>query len=256
VRITRLRLFHYRNISDLEIFPSAGTSLFSGRNGQGKTNLLESIYLLGYGKSFRTSVPKNCIQHGNRECLVEGTIEHGQLKRDLKISITNEGKKLYLFGKPVALDEFVGNLHLLAFSHQNISVVRGGPSDRRAFLDRAMVTLYPDHVGCLTTYGRALKQRNRILASASEGRAGIDKHLLDSWEESLVKPGARILINRMRYVEQMKEELHQGLIGPEVLKMHYFSTVGKVGVFIRLVIMIKGPGTLRSARIAMTSNST
>jgi DNA replication and repair protein RecF len=228
VRITRLRLFHYRNISDLEIFPSAGTSLFSGRNGQGKTNLLESIYLLGYGKSFRTSVPKNCIQHGNRECLVEGTIEHGQLKRDLKISITNEGKKLYLFGKPVALDEFVGNLHLLAFSHQNISVVRGGPSDRRAFLDRAMVTLYPDHVGCLTTYGRALKQRNRILASASEGRAGIDKHLLDSWEESLVKPGARILINRMRYVEQMKEELHQGLIGPEVLKMHYFSTVGKV----------------------------
>lgn len=224
MQITRLRLFHYRNIEELEIFPSGGTSLFSGRNGQGKTNLLESIYFLGYGRSFRTAIPKDCIQHGQQECRVEGTIEHGQLKRDLQVSITPAEKKLLLLGKPVALDGFIGNLHVLAFTHKHLSVVRGGPADRRAFLDRAMVSLYPGHVSCLAAYGRALKQRNTILASVREGQGG-SGHLLDSWDEALVGPGASILHNRLRYVEQMKEELPQGLFDTEVLKMHYASGV-------------------------------
>ncbi len=225
MQITRLRLFHYRNIGELEIFPSAGVSLFSGRNGQGKTNLLESIYLLGYGKSFRTSIPRDCIQHGQQECRIEGTIQHGQSTRDLQITITTAEKKLLLLGKPVALDEFVGNLHLLVFTHQHLSVVRGGPADRRAFLDRAMITLYPGHVSCLTAYGRALRQRNSVLSSTREGKKSIDDTLLDSWDEAIIKPGARILLNRMHYVEKMKGELPQGLFETEVLKMHYLSTV-------------------------------
>jgi DNA replication and repair protein RecF len=225
VQLTRLRLFQYRNIQELEIFPSSGASLFVGRNGQGKTNLLEAMYFLGFGKSFRTAMPKDCIQHGQLECRIEGTMQHGSLTRDLQIWISKTEKKLFLLGKPVALDAFVGNLHLLAFTYDHLKVVRGGPADRRAFLDRAMVTLYPGHVRCLAAYGRALKQRNRILSSAREGRRVVDSNLLDSWDEEFVKHGTRILWNRMRYVEQMKQELPQGLFGTEVLKMHYLSTV-------------------------------
>lgn len=200
-------------------------SLFSGQNGQGKTNLLESIYLLGYGRSFRTANPKDCIQHGHTLCRVEGTVEHGSLKRDLQVSISKKEKKLYLLGKSVGLEEFVGNLHILAFTHEHLNVVRGGPLDRRAFIDRAMVTVYPGHVRYLLAYGRALRQRNKMLASVREGKQRADSRLLDSWEESLVKPGAHILFNRVRYVDSMKEELPQGLFGEEDLKMHYFSTV-------------------------------
>jgi DNA replication and repair protein RecF len=225
VKLTRLRLFHYRNINELEIFPSAGTNLFSGANGQGKTNLLESIYLLGYGKSFRTATPKDCIQHGHTECRVEGTIEHGTLSRDVCVTVTHTEKKLLLLGKPVALDEFVGNLHLLAFTHEHLNVVRGAPADRRAFLDRAMVTLYPGHVNYLAVYGRSLKQRNKMLASAREAGGGIEESLIDSWDEAIIKPGARILCNRLRYVEQMKQELPQGLFAAEAMKMHYLSTL-------------------------------
>jgi DNA replication and repair protein RecF len=226
VQITRLRLFHYRNIGQLEIFPSAGTSLFSGRNGQGKTNLLESIYLLAYGKSFRTSTPRDCIQHGQAECRIEGTVSHGELQRDLQVVITNGEKRLFLFDKSVSLDDFVGNLHLLAFTHEHLNVVRGGPADRRAFLDRAMVTLYPGHVSHLTAYGRALRQKNKILASARDGKGRIEHNLLDSWDEAIADPGARIVENRLRYVERMKENLPQGLFGAEELKMHYFPSVG------------------------------
>jgi DNA replication and repair protein RecF len=224
VQITRLSLFQYRNIKKLEIFPSNGASLFVGRNGQGKTNLLEAIYMLGFGKSFRTATAKDCIQHGCAECRIEGTVVQGSLVRDLQVWITPVEKKLLMLGKPVALDEFVGNFHLLAFTYNHLNVVRGGPADRRAFLDRAMAILYPGHVRSLASYSRALKQRNKILSSAG-GEEGFDERLLDSWDEALVNPGARILWNRMRYVDQMKKELPQGLFGDETLKMHYLSTV-------------------------------
>jgi DNA replication and repair protein RecF len=116
-------------------------------------------------------------------------------------------------------------VHLLAFTHEHLNVVRGGPADRRAFLDRAMVALFPGHVTQLASYGRSVKQRNRILAAARESRGRTDENLLDSWDEALSRPGARILWNRRRYAEQMKQELPQGLFGSESLKMHYLSTV-------------------------------
>lgn len=209
----------------MEIVPSAGTNLFFGNNGQGKTNLLEAIYLLAFGKSFRTANSKECIQHDRQECRIEGRIEHGALNRDLMVSITRSEKKLFLFGKPAAIDQFVGNLHLLAFTQEHLNVVRGAPADRRAFLDRAMVSLYPGHLKYLADYGRALKQRNRILSSEREGKGTADQNLLDSWDEALIKPGAHILSNRLRYVKQMKEVLPQGLFGTETLKIHYFSTI-------------------------------
>jgi len=225
VQLTRLRLFNYRNLEELEIFPSAGTNMFSGLNGQGKTNLLESIYLLGYGRSFRTATPRDCIRHGQAECLIEGVVEHGDRARDLKISIALEEKKLFLLGKPASVEDFVGNLHLLAFTCDHLKVVRGGPADRRAFLDRAMVTLYPGHVAQLAAYGRALKQRNRVLSVARERKERVDDNLLDSWDEALAGPGSKILWSRRNYADQMKMELPQGLFGTEVLKMHYLSTV-------------------------------
>ena len=199
--------------------------MFSGLNGQGKTNLLESIYLLGYGRSFRTATPRDCIRHGQAECLIEGVVEHGDRARDLKISIALEEKKLFLLGKPASVEDFVGNLHLLAFTCDHLKVVRGGPADRRAFLDRAMVTLYPGHVAQLAAYGRALKQRNRVLSVARERKERVDDNLLDSWDEALAGPGSKILWSRRNYADQMKRELPQGLFGTEVLKMHYLSTV-------------------------------
>jgi DNA replication and repair protein RecF len=209
----------------LELSPSPGTNLFSGSNGQGKTNLLESIYLLGYGKSFRTSTPKDCIRHDRAECCVEGTIEHAGRTREVKVVITSEEKKLFLMNKPAPLDQFLGNLHLLAFTHEHLKVVRGSPADRRAFLDRAMVALYPGHVAQLTMYERALKQRNRVLAEAREAQGRVDANLLDSWDEALVGPGTKVLRNRRLYADQMKEELPRGLFGTETLKLHYLSTV-------------------------------
>jgi DNA replication and repair protein RecF len=227
MQLTRLSLFQYRNIEELEIFPSQDTTLLTGRNGQGKTNLLEAVYFLGYGRSFRTSIPRDCVQHGRAEARIEGTVEHGSIAREIRVSIAGTDKKLFLRGKAVPLDEFVGAFHVLAFTQEHLKVVRGGPSDRRAFLDRAMVTLYPGHLKSLADYGRALKQRNSILLAAREERGGLDERLLESWDEAIVKAGARILWNRLRYVENMKQVLIPDMFGSETLRIHYISTAAE-----------------------------
>jgi len=226
VRIVRIRPFQYRNLGDRDIALSPGVTLFSGRNGQGKTNILEAIYFLAYGRSFHTSIPKECVRHGESLCRVEGVIERGSLRRDIAVTISGTEKKLFLMGKPASLDEFVGNLHLLAFTHEHLGVVRGSPADRRAFLDRAMVSLYPGHMAALAAYSRALKQRNNILSAIRDGKITYEPQLVDAWDESIARPGARILSNRLKYVENLKRELPKGLFGAEELKAHYLSSLG------------------------------
>jgi DNA replication and repair protein RecF len=226
VQVLKLRLYQYRNFCQQEMEFCPGTNLFCGRNGQGKTNLLEAIYLLGYGRSFRSVSPRDCIQHGREECRLEGKIEHGTMIRELGISISQaEEKKLSLHHKAVGLAEFIGNFHTLAFTQEHLKVVRGGPAERRAFLDRAMITAYPGHMQRLAAYGRALKQRNHLLGAALGSSGRMDRELLDCWDEKLIQEGGRILRNRRNYVAEMKEEFVNPLCSSENLEIRYSSLV-------------------------------
>ena len=226
MRIVQIRPFQYRNLREQDIAPGPGITLFSGLNGQGKTNILEAVYFLAYGRSFHTSVPKDCVRYGESLCRIEGVVERGSLIRELAVTISGAEKKLFLMGKPAPLDEFAGNLHLLAFTHEHLGVVRGGPADRRAFLDRAMVSLYPGHIAALAAYSRALKQRNNILCAMRDGKIKYEPQLVDAWDESIARPGARVLSNRLKYAENIKRELPKGLFGTEELKAHYYSSLG------------------------------
>ena len=225
MQLVSLRTFCFRNLAPLEIHPFPGTNLFCGRNGQGKTNLLEAIYLLGYGRSFRTAKVRECIQHGADEAAVEGEAEHGGISRNVKIQINSREKRMLIYNKPAQIDEFVGNLHVLAFTSGHLSIVRGGPGERRAFLDRAMLVLFPGHLHFLAAYSRALKQRNRILSTRAPSHAAAEGALLDSWDEALAREGARIVLNRLRYVDRLKEVMQTDLFGGEALSIQYVSTV-------------------------------
>ena len=226
MRIARVRLFNYRNLRDGDIYPSPGITLFSGCNGQGKTNILEAIYLLAYSKSFHTSTPKECVKYNAPCCRVDGVIEQGSLSRDIAVTINGTEKKVFLFGKPVPLNEFIGNLHLFAFTREHLGVVRGSPADRRAFLDRAMVSLYPEHIANLAVYNRALKQRNNVLSAVRDGKKAYEARLIDVWDEALAHSGASVLLNRLKYVEKIKTKLPKGLFASEELKIHYISSLG------------------------------
>jgi DNA replication and repair protein RecF len=230
VQVLRLRLHQFRNLDRQEVDFCPGTNLFFGQNGQGKTNLLEAIYMLGYGRSFRTPAPRDCVRHGSDQCSLEGKAEHFGMVRELGVSITSVGeKKLSLHRKPCTLAEFIGNLHVLAFTQEHLKVVRGGPAERRAFLDRAMITVYAGHMQRLAAYGRALKQRNRLLAAAAGRGVRADHDLLDSWDETLVREGSRIISDRRRYVEEMKRELANPFAAGEELEIRYASSAAAEG---------------------------
>jgi DNA replication and repair protein RecF len=154
-------------------------------------------------------------------------VQVGSISRDIRVWIGPGKKRLFLYGKNVGIEEFVGNFHVLVFAQEHLNVARGGPSERRAFLDRAMVTLYPGHMRHLAAYGRALKQRNSVLASAKIGGNRSDCDLLESWDEALAREGACIICNRTRYVEKIKKELPSGFLGPEEFKIHYLSTASR-----------------------------
>ncbi len=225
MQLNRLRVFQFRNFPQEEVLLSPGINLFRGANAQGKTNLLEAVYLLAYGKSFRTAQPQDCVQYGLKEARVDGTVSSGGLEREVAVEISPRGKRLMIHAKEVPIEEFIGNLHVLAFTSGHLEIVRGSPAQRRAFLDRAMVTLYPAHVRRLASYGRAVKHRNRVLAAARDRGVRPDESLLESWEETLVRDGARIAVNRMSYAEKMKESLPAGLFGTEILRLRYISMV-------------------------------
>jgi len=226
LRLASLTVRNFRNLQPQSIRLSPGINLFSGRNGQGKTNLLEAAYLLGFGKSFRTRLARDCIRHGERESLVHGLLEEGTRTRELQVRITPDDKELSIQGKTAGLEAFVGSLHLLAFTSEHLQVVRGAPAERRSFLDRAMITVFPAHMRHLASFGRAVKQRNRVLAAARERGEAPDEAALAAWDEALVCEGSAIVRNRMRYVARMKEAMPAGLFGDEAVRMHYLSTAG------------------------------
>jgi len=225
VQVLNLRLTRFRNFTSQEVEFCPGTNLFLGQNGQGKTNLLEAIYLFGYARSFRTSTIKECIQHGNPECVLNAEIGHGSILRVLGISISmTMDKQLTLHRKAVGLAEFIGNLHCLAFTQEHLKVVRGGPGERRAFLDRAMVTVCPGHMQRLSSYARALKQRNHLLAAALARGRNADRRLLDSWDEKVAEEGSHVLLNRLEYVGRIRQELVNAFSDTETLEIDYEAT--------------------------------
>ena len=223
VRLSTLRLFNFRNFTRAEVSFSPGSNMLFGRNAQGKTNVLEAIYILAYGKSFRTVVARDCIQHGEKLCGVEGVVEKQSVERDLGVAISSREKKLMLHRKSVGWAEFVGNLHVAAFTSEHLGVIRGGPGERRAFLDRAMVTVCPGHIARLAAYTRALRQRNKLLSFYQRQDRRVDDSLIEAWEEKLIVEGTQILRDRARYVEALKGRLPDKLFGDDTLTLQYIS---------------------------------
>jgi DNA replication and repair protein RecF len=153
-------------------------------------------------------------------------VAHGGVEKRLGVRISRSDKELSVHGRTVGLDEFAGQFHVVAFTQGHISVIRGAPAERRAFLDRALVMIYPGHVRYIAGYVRALKHRNRLLSVEAEGRQpAVDERQIECWDETLAREGARLTWNRIRYVKELKQELPQTMFGGEEVTLHYLATV-------------------------------
>ncbi len=198
MHLRRLVLHNFRNVDQVEVFPDPGFNILWGENAQGKTNILEAIYLLGHLKSFRTTRNDELIRKGFPFGRIAGEVEEKEVRHTIGVVIQEEGKNIRVDGKPVTrTTDFPGYLRSVLFAPEEVGLARGYPAGRRALLDRAVFQADPAFLELAREYQRYLKQRNRLLKEGSR----LERLL--PWSEGLVKAGARVRRMRIRYLQRL-----------------------------------------------------
>jgi len=222
-----LEAHQFRNLSG-KIFWGRGLNVISGENGQGKTNWLEAIYLLATTKSFRTQKPQEAIRFGESLAVVRGRVARSRdVHRDLQVALQHNTKMLSVNEKRETVASYLSQLHVVAFTADELEVVRGGPEARRRFLDRGVVSLHHAYVQTLADYHRVVKQKNRLLQDIAESELGLEqaRELIDPWNEQLVALSAAIHRARADYVERLRGSLRQRLFEREEVSIRYASAL-------------------------------
>lgn len=193
----------FRNVSSVRVEPGERFNLLHGLNGQGKTNLLEAIYLLGSPRSFRTARLPELVRHGEQRAEIMGAVESGGIQNTLRLVIETAGRKVEIDGKAVhKASELHGKLNAVVFSPDDTGMVRMGPESRRRYLDRAVYMGDIGYLHCWHSYQRILKQRNHLLKSS-------DRTGLDIWTEKLAETGAEVIERRLAFVAVLDGKLQK-----------------------------------------------
>jgi DNA replication and repair protein RecF len=204
-----LRTLHTRNFRNLVEEETAfhpHANIVVGRNGQGKTNLLEAIYFLATTRSFRTNRTASVFRHDELNVFVSGGVERDGLVRTLSVGLeTGEAKKrvLMINGEKVTLPGYLGALSVFAYSSARLDIIRGTPEDRRRFLDRGIASIQPAYLEQLTRYTRVLKQRNALLGEIAHHRQAVAT--LDAWDNELMVAAAAVHRSRTAYADDLAE---------------------------------------------------
>ncbi|MDD2541746.1 MAG: DNA replication/repair protein RecF [Desulfuromonadaceae bacterium] len=203
MRLCSLAVADFRNVRSVQIEPGERFNLLHGLNGQGKTNMLEAIYLLGSPRSFRTFRLPELIRHGEHRAQIHGTVESGGIENKLQLCIEAAGRKVEIDGKAVhRASELHGKLNSVVFSPDDTGMVRMGPDSRRRYLDRAVYMGDIGYLHCWHAYQRILKQRNYLLKSS-------DRSCLEIWTEKLAETGAEVIERRLKFVAILDKKLQK-----------------------------------------------
>ncbi|MDX2034031.1 MAG: DNA replication/repair protein RecF [Blastocatellia bacterium] len=225
MHLQRIETTNFRNLHGaLEL--SSRLNLIYGPNAQGKSSWLEAVYLLATTKSFRTSHAKEAIRHGEKEALLRGTVVRGNLTKDLQLQLTDATKQTFVNGKREAAVRYLGNLDAIAFTADEMEIVRGAPESRRKFLDRGIFFTLPSYLGTLNEYLRVMKQKNALLREAAEAEDSA-KYFdqLESWNDQIVALGTEIHTARTSYVKQLQTHLKPELFQNEQITIRYKSSL-------------------------------
>lgn len=204
MRVTHLSLTDFRSYSEAQIEFGPGVTTLVGRNGHGKTNVVEAVRYLSTLSSHRVATDAPMIRAGAERAVVAARVERGD--RALTIEITmlpGKANQARLNRGAARPRDLVGILRTVVFAPEDLALVKGDPAVRRTFLDEVCVAVQPPLAGDIADYERVLRQRSTLLKSA-KGKARIDETMLSVWDEKLAELGARITRARLALVEQLK----------------------------------------------------
>ena len=233
--INNIKLNNFRNYNNKEIKLHENINVFFGENAQGKTNIIESIFLCSIGKSFRTNKEKELIKFNEEKTSIEINYEKSDRTGKIKIEIGDK-KQVYLNGiKIKKLSELLGNINVVIFTPDDINILKGGPQNRRKFLDIMISQLRPNYMHILSLYNKTLEQRNNYLKQIKTEKK--DENLLDIWDEKLIDYGIKIYEYRKEFLEKIKnkiKEIYKDITnGKEEIDIEYISDAISKQTFIK-----------------------
>lgn len=202
--IKNLILENYRNVERQEISFGDGVNILYGNNAQGKTNLIEAIYYLACGKSFRGAKDRELIRFTNAEGKIYGEVLNAERDVSLEVRLSAKPKEIYINRVKIAkMREFMGSFRAVLFTPEHLSLIKGAPSERRSFIDSAVCQLRPAFISLLFEYGKVLEQRGAVLKSFRERGVEYDESI-DFWNMKLAEDAAQIILKRRKYVDRLK----------------------------------------------------
>jgi DNA replication and repair protein RecF len=230
MNIEKINLYHFRNYDEQEISLGENVNIIYGDNAQGKTNIIESIFLCSMGKSFRSGKDSDLIRFGEKYCKVK--IDYKKTDREGNIETRIEDKKVFLVNgiKQNKVSDIIGKINVVIFTPDDIDIIKDGPQKRRRFLDMMISSLRPNYIHVLNQYNKALEQRNNYLKQIkTEGKS---PELLDIWDEQLANLSSQIYEYRKNYTEKIAEKIEvihnlitkSGKNSDEIIKVKYIST--------------------------------
>lgn len=203
MKIERLKFLAYRNLEDGVFEPDGGINVVYGRNAQGKTNLLEAMWLFTGGRSFRGARDAELIRFGADEARLELDFFSEGRDQNAVLTIKNGRRAAVLNGvEQRSAAGLVGRFRAVIFSPEHLSLVKGGPALRRDFLDGALCQLKPAYARLLSQYQHTLTQRNALLKDIPRHSELLDT--LDIWDERLARFGGEIVRERKAYLEKLE----------------------------------------------------
>jgi DNA replication and repair protein RecF len=191
-----LRFYNFRNIEDGIVAVEAPEVFLVGENGQGKTNLIEAVYLLSFGSSFRTRKDEHFLRHGQPEMALEGRFSSGGEESDILIACSGKQKEIRLDGKAIKdRREIIGRFPCIVFCHDDIGYITGTPDLKRFFFNQTLGLKDPLFLDTLRRYTKALKQRNAAIKNKNWSVAPL-------FDEELIKTGLEISLMRRELTDE------------------------------------------------------
>ena len=235
--IENIKLNNFRNYEQLDLNLNKSINIIYGDNAQGKTNILEAIFLGSFGKSFRTNKEKEMIEFNKERALVEILYQKKDRDGKIKIDIGNK-KQISVNGvKLKKLSELLGNINIVIFTPEDINILREGPENRRRFLNIMIGQLRPNYVYYLNLYTKTLEQRNNYLRQIKE--EGKPEEMLEIWNEKLAEYGEKVFIYRKDFLNKIIQKInriHSGITEEkENIEIKYVSNCENKEEYIKLL---------------------
>ncbi|NOY86688.1 MAG: DNA replication/repair protein RecF [Deltaproteobacteria bacterium] len=193
MRLLWTDLKSFRNLDGQRIDLDSRYNLLIGKNGQGKTNILEAIAYLGTLKSFRSATRSEMIRYGSTTCRVAGGIRYGEVTATVSFALTPQGRVQFLDDRKIpSPEEYLREVAVVSFIPEDVGIVSGSPSRRRKVIDRAVFETRPTYVREYRQYLKVLRHRNALLR-----RRSVSDEELESWNSSFAKAGAALVKGRL-----------------------------------------------------------